>query len=102
MIANILRLVLKEIKKKDKGAAKGQRGPYHVRVGQEISVMYTVTSPGKMDIRKWYHGTVRRLGRCTSTYRTADIEFDGEVEKGFKLHYNLYRTRREAGWRLVF
>lgn len=73
--------------------------PYKLRVGSTISVLYTVEHPGKPDKRKWFKGTVIRLGRFARAYQSVTIQYHDEQVAGFKLYYHLYRRRGiEAAW----
>lgn len=74
--------------------------PFNLRIGKTISVLYTMETRGKPDKLKWFHGTITKLCKYTSDYIRVNILFDsGELVKGFDLHFDNYRKRREAAWR---
>lgn len=79
---------------------KKSQQPFNLRIGKTVSVLYTLETLGKPDRLKWFHGTITNLRKYTSDYIRVNILFDnGELVKGFDLHFDLYRKRREAAWR---
>ena len=74
--------------------------PFNITVGRTISVLYTIEAPGKPDKLKWFHGTITKLGKLGAGYRRVDILFeDGEIVKGFELHFDKFRKRCEGAWK---